>query len=360
MFNHKHYVPVLRWKLGEQKALEQLSENIKTHITPLIELVPSEFGGKKIRRDTGLANRISNTVAQVLKCWGRSPFFLDVGHLDGSFRPANVDRILTELGLEMARNSILMIPTVSPTFLEDHISAVKQTMHSCENCVCIRIPIETTDVNIGHVCKKVLSLIDVPESNIDLVLDLKSNTALIPRIGTIINNIPKVSSWRTVTLTSGAMPVDLSDFPQGISEHPRLDWLGWNSYVLPNQTLMRIPTFSDYTIRHSEYSQTSGILRTSASVRYTSTGYWLILRGEWLNKPDGLGYKQYYGHSMLLAKRPEYCGENFSAGDQLISQKSKQEGRTGNTTTWIQIGVNHHLTLVVDQISKLVEHTTVV
>lgn len=66
MFDHNHYVPVLRWKQGEQRALQQLTPVVKSSITPLIELVPNEFGGKRIRRDTGLENRISNTVAQIV------------------------------------------------------------------------------------------------------------------------------------------------------------------------------------------------------------------------------------------------------------------------------------------------------
>ena len=38
MFGHQHYVPVLKWKLGEYQALHRLASDIKDRMTPLIEI----------------------------------------------------------------------------------------------------------------------------------------------------------------------------------------------------------------------------------------------------------------------------------------------------------------------------------
>ena len=40
-FDHKHYVPVLRWKRAERVALRELMPQTQRPVTPLIELVPS-------------------------------------------------------------------------------------------------------------------------------------------------------------------------------------------------------------------------------------------------------------------------------------------------------------------------------
>jgi hypothetical protein len=37
MFDHAHYVPVLRWKRGERRALEALSVLDRGVLTPIIE-----------------------------------------------------------------------------------------------------------------------------------------------------------------------------------------------------------------------------------------------------------------------------------------------------------------------------------
>ena len=37
MFDHTHYVPVLRWKQAEQHALRDLFPSVKSKLTPFIE-----------------------------------------------------------------------------------------------------------------------------------------------------------------------------------------------------------------------------------------------------------------------------------------------------------------------------------
>jgi len=43
IFDHKHYVPVLRWKRGEWNALRDVGSADRDSITPLIELAPKDF-----------------------------------------------------------------------------------------------------------------------------------------------------------------------------------------------------------------------------------------------------------------------------------------------------------------------------
>lgn len=38
MFDHKHYVPIIRWKQGERIALRELFPEDKVRLTPLIQL----------------------------------------------------------------------------------------------------------------------------------------------------------------------------------------------------------------------------------------------------------------------------------------------------------------------------------
>ena len=55
MFDSKHYIPILKWKSAEIRALRDLSDEDKKHMTPLIELVlpkvssPYKDKDKKIR-----------------------------------------------------------------------------------------------------------------------------------------------------------------------------------------------------------------------------------------------------------------------------------------------------------------------
>lgn len=40
MLNENHYVPILKWKQGEQKALEALTPAVRKGLTPLLEIPP--------------------------------------------------------------------------------------------------------------------------------------------------------------------------------------------------------------------------------------------------------------------------------------------------------------------------------
>jgi hypothetical protein len=46
-FTHNHYVPILKWKRGEQTALEKLDNKYKQILTPLIEIQPVQFDHSK-------------------------------------------------------------------------------------------------------------------------------------------------------------------------------------------------------------------------------------------------------------------------------------------------------------------------
>jgi hypothetical protein len=66
MFDRKHYVPILRWKRGEQIALRELFHADRSAMTPMVESHSND--------DTQ-----PNVIAkQVAKNWGSSPMFFDL------------------------------------------------------------------------------------------------------------------------------------------------------------------------------------------------------------------------------------------------------------------------------------------
>lgn len=94
-------------------------------------------------------------------------------------------------------------------------------------------------------------------------------------------------------------------------------------------------------------------MNTSASIRYTAEEHWVIMRGAGLRNENGPGYAQYSANALLLQMRPEYRGPAFCAGDQYIDDIVNGRKNTGTPTTWLQAGMNHHLTLVASQIATL-------
>ncbi len=71
----------------------------------------------------------------------------------------------------------------------------------------------------------------------------------------------------------------------------------------------------------------------SASIRYTADEYWVIMRGEGVLNKNGPGYAGYSANAQLLCERKEFCGADFSAGDEYIATMSQQTTDTGNAGT---------------------------
>jgi hypothetical protein len=88
----------------------------------------------------------------------------------------------------------------------------------------------------------------------------------------------------------------------------------------------------------------------SASIRYATPTGWLVMRGEGVLNEDGPGYAQWPAHAQLLSEHPEFTGSAYSWGDDFMQQMGSQLEKTGRAKDWLGAGINHHLTMVVNQL----------
>ncbi|MBI5056845.1 MAG: hypothetical protein HZB61_09560 [Nitrospirae bacterium] len=71
MFDYNHYVPILKAKDGEFGALLELPEEIKSRITPLIDIFNSES-------EISLEKRLIKIAHKIETSWGNTrPIFID-------------------------------------------------------------------------------------------------------------------------------------------------------------------------------------------------------------------------------------------------------------------------------------------
>ena len=160
-----------------------------------------------------------------------------------------------------------------------------------------------------------------------------------------------------MTVTAGSFPPDLSHLE--VAEHmlPRVEWQLWKRIAASRHT-SRIPLFGDYAVLHPFVRPNFRGMNISASIRYTTDDYWVIMRGEGLRNEGGAGFDQYPANAELLMQRQEYCGAEFSYGDRYIFERPSKKENPGNPTTWIAAGVNHHITFVARQTAMLYAPST--
>lgn len=366
MFTSKHYVPVLKWKPAEQQALEKLSSKEKGLISPLIQLVmptpkPPKKGEREKTQDEQLEEIISSfktkipkVPEEILKAWGKTPVFLDFSLIyTPALRIEGLNQIMT-IGESLG---LFLIPVINLSSDQEikRVASLLAKKHG--HGLCLRLVCADLE-DIGKLSKEIMDFLRtsaLTEKDIDLLVDLKDtyeNKDKYSKFGDASQNIPNLSKWRTFIFASGAFPVDLTDCEVGENYRERLDWNNWLSQI-HSKTLKRRPSFADYTIQHPIYRESVRFFAPSASIRYTITDRWLILRGQ-----KGKS-AQYLANAQLLSQDQKFSkvfrGANFSFGDAYILEKGKdlKSKKTGNATNWLTAGINHHLALTAHQIANL-------
>ena len=164
-------------------------------------------------------------------------------------------------------------------------------------------------------------------------------------------NLPDPSAWKTITVSSSAFPENLGAVPpRSVESLPRVELQLRDELASRKRKIPRFPTFGDYGICHPDLLDFDPRTHTpSAAIRYTTERKWLIVKAGSIKKHK---LEQFRQLSDTLRKRPEYYGENYSWGDRYISECADCNVGHGNLTTWRQVGTNHHVTLVANQIAS--------
>jgi len=359
MFDHRHYVPVLKGKAGEFSAIEELATADKRAFTPVIEIpaIPWDFTTETPART--IDDHLRPVPAKLASCWQvERPIFVDL-QLVPDAEGMSDGRHPLDYVCEGARNvGVSVIPVTGIGRDAAYQAAAARAFETDENGICLRLQAEDIDSEaLESDVDALLDSLHVQPEAVDLLVDLGPlphpiNRFFVMTVRTGLQAVPRLSEWRTFTLASAAFPVDLSGFDQdSIESTPRTDWLLWTRLVGAGGHLARLPAYGDYAIAHPELVEVDPrIMRPSASIRYTTDDSWLIVKGRGVRRE---GFEQFYELSDSLRRRTEYKGPDFSWGDHYINQCADRAEGPGNLTTWRKVATNHHIKLVIEQIANL-------
>lgn len=352
MFDHTHYVPILKAKEGEFGALQTLDASVKNGLTPVIEAQPIP-SGQPVKQ---YAQRL---VEDLVTSWGTDrPFFLDFRWV--SEPPTRANEHPFRVVLDFAGEAGLkVIPVTGLDRSPLYQKAVKRAATQSRDGICIRLEGDDfDDDDLPEALDELLGSLELPPKQVDIILDFRevipgqaSSLTLAAR--GVLYMLPHVRAWRTLTVTATAFPVNLASYgPNTTNTRERTEWVAWSDLVAKAKRLPRIPTFGDYGIAHPDLPPEfdPAQMRMSAQIRYTSDTSWLILKGR-----DAIryGFEQFNDLCRILVTRREYCGPSFSWGDKFIYEASKRNDRPGNASIWRKVGTSHHLTLVARQLSNM-------
>lgn len=370
-----NYAPILKLKFGEITALAEMPENKKMQILPLLEVVCSS--PRKDARDKPLNVKIASIVdkfinkklpdfpAWLLQARGSLPYILD-------FKGVDIQDELRSTALEFLlkkahENNQNVIVSISPSDSDEFKGLVFNLIKKYNFGLCIRVikPDLNNIEQLNTKLQSILTLSGLNIANIDLVVDIKEeqDDEKYSQYFQAAQKIASLAEWRNYIFANGAFPASMGGLKSG-KEHDisRTDFIRFNA-IKSKPGIVRIPTYSDYTMRHPIYDPIAEQHSPSPSIKYTTESNWHILKGA-----DN-DYGHYFVNSLALTLSDRYYGEPHCWGDKIIKEKADQSikylkkrkaaGGTkiqakgaGSSEDWIAIGVSHHIALTLDQFSN--------
>lgn len=348
-FGSEHYVPVLKVKRGEKKALELVGLALRPRITPLLEIVEWRKDKKptlSAHLDTGFKGLVDS-----LRAYPRC--FLDARELE-PHGPAAAAEVF-----DRARTSQIAFTPVTGISRTADVAAA---LGNRERGIALRLTRDEFERGgLASQLRAFMTRHGLAHDATDLIVDLGPVEEMIAEgiaffATRFLRELPDLDSWRTVTISASAFPRSMGAV--GRKSHAfvdRAEWLAWRDHIRL-ETQFRVPTYSDCAIQHPAGVEGFDpvLMQVSASVRYTLPERWLLIKGESTRRsPPGSQFPELakvlvYGHL-----RAHYAGSHHCKGCSGI--KSAADGGTGfgSAEVWRRLGTVHHITDVTQALSSL-------
>ena len=344
-FGPDHYVPVLKVKRGEKSALQAVAPGFRARITPLLEIVE--------RTKPTVGGHLDTAFKDLGECLqGFQRCFLDAREI------ASDGPLAAEETFHRAQaRGIPFTPVTGVSRTEDVLPALNHNA----NGLALRLTREEFEAGIFPTAVQgFLNAHCLAPEGIDLIVDLGPVVEFVSEgvaalTNAFLSQVPDHNKWRTFTISASA-------FPQGMgvvqrNSHAlveRTEWVAWRDNLRANAiTIPRVPTFSDCAIQHPIGVEGFDpiIMQVSASVRYTLSEHWLLIKGEGTkNFPARdqfpmLATQLVYGNLSSYYMGPQHC-----KGCEQIERSANGEPRLGSAEVWRRIGTVHHISKVMQDL----------
>ena len=246
MVNHKHYIPILRWKAAEYAALKEVYQKDKKNVTPLIDFIMPQPTNTDIRNNKEkevidiardkFMEKLPNEMEKIAECCGQKMVFIDTQLLDSKIRLQSLEEMITfgeKEGLFLSP-VIYIVPAISSdSDMKIRERAILYAKNS-NNGLCIRITkSHLEEETILQNLQQIITNSKINPTNIDIIIDLKFiETPTDPAVKREnINAISEMYPWRTFAVASGAFPKDLTEFEKhGDYTIERYDYQLWQKF----------------------------------------------------------------------------------------------------------------------------------
>lgn len=345
--DHRTYVPVLKWKMGEYQALSRLSANIKARVIPLLEILPSGYDFETKQAKKTPAEQLKDFGKKLYSKWEDRRCLLDLRYFASNTRLSTqhyVDHVFTQTSTAGCCATPVATLKSDAAFLK----ALSKIDSGSQNGIAIRLfGADFDDPGLTGKIQKIHEQTGIGWGETDVIIDLCSpifvpKAAFRGAVFTMFAAIPHLNKSRSVVVIATSYPKSLAEYREKEQFIPRLEWTAYKAFVESLESGSRVPTFGDYAVAHPDPVEFDMRFVTPfAKLRYTIDDYWYLAVGRAVRSE---GFEQYREMCRALIKKPFFDGPDFSEGDSYIEQCAKGKCPTGNLSTWVWVATNRHIT----------------
>jgi hypothetical protein len=343
------YSPILRNRQSELLALKRLSEGIRPHMLPLLDIAAPT---KNLDVAKGLDFVERNLKRTQKVAAGFASVFVDSSELDPAFRLSNGTHPLIGAATAVETTGAIPVPVSGLHRDPAHHQAALSIANGIEQgCMCLRI--DATDVGTATLTEKrinaLLTELNMEPSRVYLLLDwgclYGQEAASIVKQNSRFLKLLEERPWPGIVVGGYGLPDQLSTAVSTNSQHylPRIEQQVFSAIEHSGPSPV---WFADYTILSPSVVELDWRLIQKVmcpKALYTLADSWFIVRGgAFSSHPDG--YEQYFAIAAEIVALEDFSGPEFSYGDNYIFERSKQIDSPGSPGSWITVCVNHHLT----------------
>lgn len=340
------YMPILKWKQGEQLALRNLSSGQWKGISPLVELAAIDAAPVGAALRAALPSYLDKAAAKMINSIpGQIPVCVDSCYVSPSY-PRQLNLLMVICAYLQKKKSIDIVPVINATEIEalDTLSATHIDFLKGLTSVVLRLRIDQIDSSQVSASIEALRVVGIKRKNIHLLIDQYSLVGRQPAecLGAVSPYLKQAAAAKcgSLTIGGGSFPVNLMGITQGVSDIPRVEWKIWE--LLKSSDEYPGLRYADYAVTNPapppELDPTK--INMSITIRYAANGFWRLYKGR--------GFKsgvpgEYRNLSALLVMDPVYSGEKFSYGDRQYMAASGGGDRNGNPMSWRKEATSHHV-----------------
>jgi hypothetical protein len=348
------YSPMLRNRQSEMLALKHLFDAARTHIMPVIDIAAPTRDADR----AGAIKYVERNIRRTGESVGGIPaVFVDSSELDPEFRLEGGVHPLARLAESVIDAGVHPI-AVTGLHRDDGHRAAALSIANGQRLPALCVRLDATDVSTATLThRRLRDLLDacsLEPDGVYVLLDLQclfgaDHEAVSKQVVRFLKLLES-ETWVGILVGGYGFPDQLSSI---CATNAQTYLRRVEQDVFRDAALVDMVTprwFADYTVLSPAFVELDGRLMSKVmapKALYTLEDVWFVVRGGAFSRhPDG--YAQYYSMAGEIVALDEFCGADFSYGDQYISDRHNGQGKPGNPGSWITACVNHHISFTAD------------